>query len=70
MTVELLKEAFKELSRREQTSLAEWILQKDSDVWDRQIEEDFSPGGAGVDLVRRAEADIAAGRVKSLRESL
>jgi hypothetical protein len=34
--------------------------------WDRQIDEDFSPGGRGMVLLEEATADVRKGRVKPL----
>ena len=70
MTVEDIKEAIAELRIEEKTSLAAWIIEQDAAEWDRQIEEDFSPGGAGMSLLEEAEADVHAGRVKSMDEFL
>ena len=47
-----------------------WLLQQDMEEWDKQIEENFSPGGRGMALLEEAEADIQAGRVKPMDEFL
>ena len=70
MTVESIKEAIAELPADEKTSLMAWLLQQDMEEWDKQIEEDFSPGGRGMALLEEAEADIQAGRVKPMDEFL
>jgi hypothetical protein len=70
MTVEALKEAIAELPAEEKTSLTAWLLQQDMEEWDKQIEEDFSPGGRGMALLEEAEADEIAGRVKPMDEFL
>ena len=70
MTLEAIKQAINELPQDEKTRLALWLLQQDREEWDRQIEEDFSPGGHGMALIEEAEADIRAGRVKSMDEFL
>jgi hypothetical protein len=70
MTVESIKEAIAELGAEEKTSLTAWLLEQDAAEWDRQMEEDFSPGGAGMALLEEAESDVAAGRVKSMDEFL
>lgn len=49
MTLEAIKEAITELPLDEKTRLAEWLLRQGMEEWDRQIEEDFSPGGRGMD---------------------
>jgi hypothetical protein len=70
MTVESIKEAIAELPAEQKTSLAAWLLQQDMGEWDKQIEEDFSPGGRGMALLEEAEADVQAGRVKPMDEFL
>ena len=70
MTVEAVKEAIAELAADEKTSLAAWLIEQDAAEWDRQMEEDFSPSGAGMALLEEAEADVRSGRVKSMDEFL
>ena len=70
MTLEAIKEAITELPRDEKARLAAWLLQQDSKEWDRQIEEDFSPGGRGMALLEEARADVREGRAKPLDEFL
>jgi hypothetical protein len=70
MTLEAIKEAIAELPPDEKTRLALWLLQQDKEAWDRQIEEDFSPGGRGMALLEEAETDVREGRVKSMDEFL
>jgi hypothetical protein len=70
MTVESIKEAIAELPAEQKTSLAAWLLRQDIPEWDKQIEEDFSPGGRGMALLEEAEADVRAGRVKPMDEFL
>ena len=66
MTVESIKQAIAELPSEQKTSLTAWLVRQDLDDWDRQIEEDFSPGGAGMALLNEAEADIRQGRLKPM----
>ena len=68
MTVEAIKEAIAGLPAEQKTSLTAWLIRQDMNEWDRQIEEDFSPGGRGMDLLEEAQADIQAGRVKTMDE--
>jgi hypothetical protein len=70
MTVEAIKEAITELPRAEKARLAAWLLQQDVEEWDRQIQEDFSPGGRGMALLEEAKADIRGGRVMPMDEFL
>ena len=66
MTLEAIKEAITELPSEEKSRLAAWLLRQDVEEWDRQIEEDFSPGGRGMALLEGAEADVRAGRTKPM----
>jgi hypothetical protein len=66
MTIEAIKEAIEELPPDAKARLAAWILRQDMKEWDRQIEEDFSPGGRGMALLDEAEADIRKGRTRPL----
>ena len=70
MTMEAIKEAITELPRAEKTRLAAWLLQQDMEEWDRQIQEDFSPGGRGMALLEEAKADVREGRVKPMGKFL
>jgi hypothetical protein len=70
MTLRAIKEAITELTPDEKTRLAAWLLQQDRKEWDRQIEEDFSPGGRGMALLEEAKGDVHEGRVKSMDEFL
>ena len=70
MTVEAIKDAIVHLSELEREELAEWFEDLEEDAWDRQIEQDFAPGGRGAHLLEEVEADIAAGRTKPMHEFL
>lgn len=54
MTMEAIKEAITELPWAEKTRLAAWLLQQDTEEWDRQIQEDFSCRGRGMTLLEEA----------------
>jgi hypothetical protein len=70
MTLEAIKQAIAELPEREKSSLVVWLNEQDAKAWDKQIEEDFSKGGAGMALLERWEAEISAGGSVSLEEFL
>jgi hypothetical protein len=70
MTVDAIKEAIAELPADAKTRLAAWLLQQDMKEWDRQIEDDFSPGGRGMAMLEEAEADVREGRVRPLDDLL
>jgi len=66
MTLEAIKEAITELPSDEKSRLTAWLVGQDIKEWDRQIEEDFSPGGRGVALLEEAEADVRTGQTKPM----
>jgi len=70
MTLEAIKEAITELPETERTSLASWLNARDAEAWDRQIEADFSEGGAGMALLEQWDAEIRSGESVSLDEFL
>jgi hypothetical protein len=70
MTLEAIKQAITDLPADEKARLAAWVLQQDREEWDRQIEEDFSPGGRGMALLEEAQADVRERRTKPLDEFL
>jgi hypothetical protein len=70
MTVEAIKDAIVHLSDQERKLLAEWFEEFEEVAWDRQMEQDFAPGGRGAHLLEEVNADVAAGRTKPMREFL
>ena len=70
MTLQAIKEAIGGLPPEDKTALTAWLLREDMAEWDRQIEEDFSPGGRGMALLEEAEADVRDGRVRPMDEFL
>lgn len=70
MTVEAIKDAITNLSEPERHQLAAWFDELKEDEWDRQMEKDFAPGGSGMQLLAEADADLEAGRTRSLEEVL
>jgi len=70
MTVEAIKDAITHLSEEERKQLADWFDELEEEAWDRQMEQDFAPGGRGAHLLEEAKADIAAGRTKPMHEFL
>ncbi len=70
MTLEAMKQAITELAEPEKTSLVAWLNEQDAKAWDKQIEADFSEGGAGMALLEMWDAEIKAGRSVPLEEFL
>jgi hypothetical protein len=70
MTVENIKEAIAQLSEPDRKQLADWLEELDEEEWDRQMEEDFSPGGRGAHLLEKVDREIQSGNYTSLEEGL
>jgi hypothetical protein len=66
MTLEALKQAIAELPAEEKAALATWLNEQEMDAWDRQMQNDVSPGGRGIRLVEKVKADIRAGKFKPM----
>jgi len=67
MTVEAIKELIEHLPAEDQTALACWLRERDSKTWDDQIEQDFSPGGAGMALLEEVDSQIEAGNLRPFK---
>jgi len=63
-----IQHAIAELPAEEQTALAAWIVGRDRACWDEQIERDFSPGGAGMELLDRVRKQVRDGLSRPLPE--
>ena len=70
MTVADIKEAISTLSEDERHSLTAWLNELEYDEWDRQMVEDFSPGGRGMPLVEEIERRAAEGNAVPLEQGL
>jgi hypothetical protein len=66
MSLAEIKSAVAELSNQERAELTAWLLSLDREAWDREIEADFSPGGAGMKLLDNVDAAIDRGEFKPL----
>jgi hypothetical protein len=67
MTVQAIKKLIEHLPPEEQTALAAWMSERDSRAWDDQIEQDFSPGGAGMSLLEEVDIQIEAANHQAFR---
>jgi hypothetical protein len=56
-----IQNAIETLSPEQQTALLDWLADRDRRHWDGQIDRDFSPGGAGRDLLDRVKAQVRRG---------
>jgi hypothetical protein len=63
--LEKLEREIQELSPREFSQLREWVLERDWDEWDHQIESDAAEGKLDG-LMREAVADHVAGKSRRL----
>lgn len=70
MTVEGIKAAIEQLSEADRRELADWFERLEEEAWDKQIEQDFSPGGRGVPLLAELERELAEGKTRPMEESL
>jgi hypothetical protein len=58
MSLAEIEKAVDELSPKELTKLAAYIVGRDRLAWDQEIEEDFSPGGKHEKALERIDAEI------------
>ncbi len=66
-TLSEIEIAIKQLPETDIRHLAVWLQDYLDEKWDRQIEEDLASGKLHH-LIDKAEADIAANRVKDINE--
>lgn len=64
-----IETAIQQLPESEIRQLSGWLQSYMDEMWDRQIEADLVSGKLDH-LIDRAEADIAANRIKNLNEVL
>ena len=66
MTVAAIKDAIAHLSEEERKQLADWFDEQEEEIWDRQMEQDFAPGGRGAHLLEKIDRQIDAGVLLAL----
>ena len=66
MSLAEIEKAVDELSPKELTKLAAYIVRRDRLAWDEEIEEDFSPGGKHEKALERIDAEIDSGNFTPL----
>jgi hypothetical protein len=66
MSLAEIEKAVDELSANELTKLAAYIARRDKLAWDKELEEDFSPGGKHEKALERIDAEIDAGNFTPL----
>lgn len=57
-----IQQAILTLPDIEKTSLLHWFIQADKQLWDEQLEFDFSTNGPGAALLERMKKDFHDGR--------
>jgi hypothetical protein len=63
--VQALEEEIEKLSSAELVELREWILEREADVWDREIERDAASGKLDK-LFEKSVADHLAGKSREI----
>jgi hypothetical protein len=66
MSLTEIEEAMDKLSPEELAKLAAHIARRDKVAWDQEIEQDFSPGGKHVKVLKKTDAQIEAGNFMPL----
>lgn len=66
MSLAEIEKAVDELSPNELTKLAAYVARRDKVAWDREIEEDFSPGGKHAKALEKIDAEIDSGNFTPL----
>ena len=61
MGIREIQHAIETLPIEQQMALLDWLAERDRREWDSQIEGDFSPDGAGMDLLNQVKAQIRRG---------
>lgn len=56
-----IQHAIETLPPEQQLILLDWLAGRDRREWDAQIERDFSPGGAGMNLLEGVKAQVRQG---------
>jgi hypothetical protein len=68
MNLTEIQHAIEALPAEQQASLIAWLSQRDRRQWDFELEQDFSPGGAGMALLDRVRAQVGRGESQPLAE--
>jgi hypothetical protein len=61
MDIGEIQQAIEALSPEQQMTLLDWLAERDRREWDAQLERDFSPGGAGMNLLDSVRAEVRRG---------
>jgi len=66
MSLAEIEQAVDKLSPEDLIKLAAHIARRDKLAWDKEIEEDFSPGGKHEKTLKKVDAEIDAGNFTPL----
>jgi len=66
MRLSEIEKAVGELPPNELAKLAAYVARRDKLAWDRELEEDFSPGGKHEKVLEKIDAEIDAGNFTAL----
>jgi hypothetical protein len=66
MSLAEIEKAVDELPPKELTKLAAYIARRDKPGWDKELEEDFAPGGKHEKALERIDAEIESGNFTPL----
>lgn len=68
MDIREIQIAIEGLPADQQRTLLDWLAERDLQRWDTQIEEDFSEGGAGMELLDRVKSEVEQGHSAPMHE--
>jgi hypothetical protein len=68
MDIREIQTAIEGLPAEQERTLLDWLAERDLDRWDIQIEQDFSEGGAGIELLNRVKERVARGQSAPMSE--
>lgn len=68
MDIREIQIAIEGLPTDQQRTLLDWLAERDLQRWDTQIEEDFSEGGAGMELLDRVKSQVEQGHSVPMHE--
>ena len=63
--IEEIQQAINSLSNSEYNQIRQWIIEKDLDVWDREMATDETAGKLKY-LVKESKTEMKSGKMKSL----
>lgn len=66
MDLSEIQRAIEGLPAEEQASLAVWLSHRNRLQWDLELEQDFSSGGAGMDLLDRVRTQVDRGESRPM----